>query len=360
MPTAISMMDNKIDRSLTGGWQYLYNFNKVAGESMPGVAIGMATGGAGVIGEIAGVAGAAGIYGGSAYGNSKSYAIQNGYSNGEATDFATEVGFKEGCKTMIAYGILRGASGLSRAGYCSGTTAATTAGIGTFGLEFIDETYTTPKIYKDTLGQDIEVDYGEAARNSAIVATISGAATYVASRQRGTTVEQVEGEGIYEKAHALDGVEEIEESTLTGQGQYAQESIKNEGKRLLPGEGDIGTYNDLIKSGKRGDNLTPHHMPSAEYMSKKGVAKKDGLCMNMEMPVPGSGGRHRLTDTYGGNMTDAKKAFYYDLSPRDALAYDLKNLCIIYQNDGLYDKIRPQLLEYIKTSKSLYQDLFEK
>ena len=101
-------------------------------------------------------------------------------------------------------------------------------------------------------------------------------------------------------------------------------------------------------------------MPSAEYMSKKGVTKNDGLCMNMEMPVPGSGGRHRLTDTYGGNMTEAEKAFYYSLSPRDALAYDINNLRKIYQNDGLYDKIRPQLIQYIKKSKSTYPELFDK
>ena len=52
-------------------------------------------------------------------------------------------------------------------------------------------------------------------------------------------------------------------------------------------------------------------MPSAEYISQYGVSKKDGLCMNMKMPSPGTGGRHRLTDTYGRNMTDAEKAYYY-------------------------------------------------
>ena len=64
-----------------------------------------------------------------------------------------------------------------------------------------------------------------------------------------------------------------------------------------------------------------NNVPS-EYMSQYGVGKKDGLCMNMEMPSPGTGGRHRLTDTYGRNMTDAEKAYYYSLLPRDALAYD--------------------------------------
>ena len=129
---------------------------------------------------------------------------------------------------------------------------------------------------------------------------------------------------------------------------------------LLPGEGDIGTYKDLVKAGKRGDNITPHHMPSAEYMGTKGVARNDGLCMNMEMPSPGTGGRHRLTDTYGRNMTDTKKAYYYSLSPRDALAYDIKNLREIYQSQGLYSEIRPQLRKYIKKYKDLMPKLFEK
>ncbi|MBQ2982997.1 MAG: hypothetical protein IJD58_12910 [Lachnospiraceae bacterium] len=129
---------------------------------------------------------------------------------------------------------------------------------------------------------------------------------------------------------------------------------------LLPGEGNIGTYSDLVKAGKRGDNITPHHMPSAEYMSAKGVSKNDGLCMNMEMPSPGAGGRHRMTNTYGRNMTDAQKAYYYSLSPRDALAYDINNLRKIYKEQGLYSEIRPKLKEYIKAYKEYMPELFAK
>lgn len=129
---------------------------------------------------------------------------------------------------------------------------------------------------------------------------------------------------------------------------------------MLPGEGNIGTYKDLIKAGKRGDNITPHHMPSAGYMKQKGVANSDGLAMNMEMPSPGTGGRHRLTDTYGGNMTPEQRAYYYSLSPRDALAYDIKNVREIYQSQGLYSQIRPQLQQYIKEYKNLMPELFEK
>ena len=163
--------------------------------------------------------------------------------------------------------------------------------------------------------------------------------------------------------NAVDKLDDFYESRVRGTTNYGKSSenvVKGESKTLLPGEGDIGIYKDLIKTGKRGDNITPHHMPSAEYMSKKGIARNDGLCMNMEMPVPGSGGRHRLTDTYGGNMTEAEKAFYYSLSPRDALAYDIKNLRKIYQSDGLYDEISPQLIQYIKTAKTINPELFEK
>lgn len=129
---------------------------------------------------------------------------------------------------------------------------------------------------------------------------------------------------------------------------------------LLPGEGDIGTYRDLLDAGKVGDNITPHHMPSAEYMAQHGIGKKEGLCMNMEMPCLGTGGRHRLTDTYGRNMTDAEKAYYYSLSPRDALAYDITNMREIYQSQGLYSEIRPKLREYIKRYKELMPELFGK
>ena len=117
---------------------------------------------------------------------------------------------------------------------------------------------------------------------------------------------------------------------------------------LLPGEGEIGTYRDLLDAGEVGDNITPYHMPSAEYVAQHGVGKKGGLCMNMEMPSPGTGGRHRMTDTYGRNMTDAEKAYYYSLSPRDALAYDIANMRQIYQSQGLYSEIRPKVQEYIK------------
>ena len=129
---------------------------------------------------------------------------------------------------------------------------------------------------------------------------------------------------------------------------------------FLEKEGDIGTYGALVKMGKRGDNITPHHMPSAQYMSAHGVSKYDSLCINMEMPSPGTGGRHRLTDTYGRNMTDVQKAYYYSLTPREALAYDINNLREIYMSQGLYSEMRPQLQAYIKIYIEYMPELFGK
>jgi len=123
-------------------------------------------------------------------------------------------------------------------------------------------------------------------------------------------------------------------------------------KQLLPSEGKVGTYKDLVKSGSRGDNLTPHHMPSAEYMKSKGVAKNDGVSMNMEQPSPGVGGRHRETRSYGSgsDLTEA---------PRDALARDIMDARKIYQKDGLYTpEIRQSLQDAIKMNKKLYPNLF--
>ena len=51
------------------------------------------------------------------------------------------------------------------------------------------------------------------------------------------------------------------------------------GKSLLPGEGAVDTYDDLIAAGAKGDNITPHHIPSANHMKQHGVSKGDGVSM---------------------------------------------------------------------------------
>jgi hypothetical protein len=119
--------------------------------------------------------------------------------------------------------------------------------------------------------------------------------------------------------------------------------IKTKSK-LLPNEGKVDTYKELVKSGKRGDNLTPHHMPSAEYMKNQGISKNDGVCMNMEQPSPGVGGRHRLTRSYGSGCDLTE-------TPRKALARDILDVKKIYQDQGLYSEVRNSLIEVIKKNK---------
>ena len=74
----------------------------------------------------------------------------------------------------------------------------------------------------------------------------------------------------------------------------------------------------------------------------------------MEQPVPGSGGRHRLTFTYGTNAD-------VGLSPRDALGRGVMDTRQIYQQEGLYDAyIRQQLQEVILQNKQAHPELFLK
>lgn len=125
-------------------------------------------------------------------------------------------------------------------------------------------------------------------------------------------------------------------------------------KSLLSTEGDVGKYSDLIAAGKKGDNITPHHIPSANHMAQHGVSKGDGISINMEQPIPGSGGRHRQTFTYG---TQADLG----MSSRSALAVGVRDARKIYQKDGLYDaQMREQLQELILQNKTQYPLIFKK
>ncbi len=125
-------------------------------------------------------------------------------------------------------------------------------------------------------------------------------------------------------------------------------------KPLLPKEGSVDTYSELVKKGSKGDNLTPHHMPADSVMKEHGVKRKDGVSMNIEQPTPGTGGRHRRTRTYG------RKA---DLSetPREALARDIKDSRKIYKEDGVYTpEIRKSHQDVIQKNKELHPQIFKK
>ena len=133
---------------------------------------------------------------------------------------------------------------------------------------------------------------------------------------------------------------------------------------LLPDEGNVGTYKELIDNGSKGDNITPHHMPSDAFMSKnnvEGYTRNEGISMNMEQPHPGTGGRHRQTSTYDNNMTKAEQQAYWDLSPREALARDIMDARKIYQEQGLYTpEIRQSLQDVINQNKLKYPQVFNK
>ncbi|MEI8296343.1 MAG: hypothetical protein WCG04_07500, partial [Alphaproteobacteria bacterium] len=119
-------------------------------------------------------------------------------------------------------------------------------------------------------------------------------------------------------------------------------------------EGQMGTYKELYDMRVPGDNLTPNHMPQAAYMKQYGVKKPDGIAMMMEQPVPGAGGRHRQTRTYGRKP---------DLStdPRTELAKDIMDARKIYQQDGLYTpEIRQGLQKVIDANKNIFPDIFAK
>lgn len=127
------------------------------------------------------------------------------------------------------------------------------------------------------------------------------------------------------------------------------------GAPLLPNEGKVGSYKELTKKYRvTGDNLTPHHIPSAGYMKSKGVKNSEGISIMVEQPTPGKAGRHRRTDTYG-KKTDFSKA------PRDELAKDILDLRKIYKEDGVYTpEIRKGLIEVIDQNKNKFPEIFNK
>lgn len=123
---------------------------------------------------------------------------------------------------------------------------------------------------------------------------------------------------------------------------------------LLPDEGRVATAGELQRAGSTGDNITPHHIPSANHMSQQGVNWNDGIAINMDQPHPGVGGRHRETFTYGTNADS-------NLSSRDALAAGVRDARRIYQADGLYDgNIRAQLQELIELNKRDHPQIFRR
>ncbi|MBD2782970.1 RHS repeat domain-containing protein, partial [Xenorhabdus szentirmaii] len=122
---------------------------------------------------------------------------------------------------------------------------------------------------------------------------------------------------------------------------------------LLPGEGGVGAYGKL--PGVPGDDLTGHHMPSAEYMKQRfGKSKRETIAMQMEHKYPSNKGRHPLTRTYSRRP-------FLDETPREALARDIKDARKIYRDQGLYTKaIKKGLKETITQNKDTFPEIFKK
>ncbi len=132
-------------------------------------------------------------------------------------------------------------------------------------------------------------------------------------------------------------------------------------KTLLENELKFGRFGTLQKESSEGDNVTGHHMPSADYMMKKlNISRNDSYAMNLEQPSPGSGGRHRRTFSYG-RMANEIKERYFKLNPRDILAFDLNDAKRILKEDGLWNnEARKAFSDYIKTYEEIYPEIFTK
>jgi uncharacterized Zn-binding protein involved in type VI secretion len=125
---------------------------------------------------------------------------------------------------------------------------------------------------------------------------------------------------------------------------------------LLPGEGKVGTFAELRRAGRRGDNLTPHHIPPDSFMKEKvpGYTRDTGISIMMEQPMPGTGGRHRKTQSYG-NPPDLS------LSPRQMMARELLDARRIYKQEGLYTpEIKKGLLQVLAQNKKAWPGSFSK
>jgi hypothetical protein len=126
-------------------------------------------------------------------------------------------------------------------------------------------------------------------------------------------------------------------------------------KELLEGEGLVGTYRQLrarTGSGKKGDQVTPNHMPQASFMMQKhNINGDDGVCLNMEHPAAG-GGRHHRTRTYGSRPNLGNTA-------QQELDADVDDVRSIYNGDGLLtDLITSALTEVRSRNRQKFPALF--
>jgi hypothetical protein len=79
-----------------------------------------------------------------------------------------------------------------------------------------------------------------------------------------------------------------------------------------------------------------------------------GIAIMMEHPVPGAGGRHRQTLSYGQSPD-------LSLLPREVLAREIQDLRSIYQRQGIYTgTIKRGLGVLIQMNQSAWAEVFDK
>jgi hypothetical protein len=85
-----------------------------------------------------------------------------------------------------------------------------------------------------------------------------------------------------------------------------------------------------------------------------GYRRNLGIAMMMEHPVPGAGGRHRKTLSYGQSPN-------LNLLPRQILAREIEDLRVLYQSEGIYtDGIKRSLRSLLELNKSVWAGVFDK
>ncbi|NJR65632.1 MAG: hypothetical protein HC772_10415 [Leptolyngbyaceae cyanobacterium CRU_2_3] len=85
-----------------------------------------------------------------------------------------------------------------------------------------------------------------------------------------------------------------------------------------------------------------------------GYTRNMGIAIMMEHPIPGAGGRHRQTLSYGQSPD-------LSLLPRQVLAEEIQDLRSLYQREGVYtETIRRGLRAIIQLNQSAWTGVFEK
>lgn len=147
--------------------------------------------------------------------------------------------------------------------------------------------------------------------------------------------------------------------------QFAEKKLQKHRDKIAKGgvapqhknELVVGRYGDLKNTNGPyadvGDNVEGHHLVSKEFLERYGIDIKDGIAINMHKI------RHSGTHTY-----KARESFipeYFELDPREALAFDLKQVRKIYRDAGFDRKeVNNAVREVIKQWEAHESGLMKK